>query len=530
MKKKFLLLLIALVLAMAQGFAQSDPHAHNPQTVQFNTAVRQLATRTVTFEFNSGIEILDGTLDGEGASLNANGDALQRDDITVSVEGADQSMFSAVITEKNILILGNKKCTVKISYFPTVDGPHLANLKVKCSGGDPSEMNVTLYGETSEDYRDQFSTQSTGLLPTEVNGISPIGGDTSIEPEVSRTDTVIEVSDSSLDFGSAIVGATVIRTFTVKGYNLTGPLTLNVVTTRSSSSDGFSIDKTSITASQAARGVTVTVTYHPLYAGAQNSTRVSISGGGAESVSVSLRGTGVDSIPIVVEPSSLSFSDVVIGESETKEFTVTLTDPTLFGVLRLRPVLKDETGMFSVTPSSITAARAAEGATVRVTYTPTTAGTHNAEVVITCNNVESQSVNVSGTAVRDFATVLVTTSDGVTMEYLIDENSNIKIEKPNLVIRSYDRVLTYELNNMTQLAYGQRVVSNEPGQEMLKAGTIILHDLNDNASVKVTDSNGRMVMKRQGNADGNVMISLDNEPSGEYVISTQSQTIKIVKQ
>ena len=534
MKKKFLLLLIALLLAIAQGFAESISPETNPQTVQFTTAVKQLTTRSVLFTFsvfNPGIVAQEGATDGENMFLNAHDGSAQREDeeYTVSIEGVDSRMFSARITEENNL-LGSKSCTLLISYLPTTDGPHYATLKVRRFGSSSSEKTVTLSGVTSEEYRDPLSTQTTGLLPSGEDELTIVDNGLPIWTDTSRPDTVIEVSDSSLDFGSAIIGATVKRTFTVKGYNLTGPLTLNVVTTRSGSSDGFSIDKTRITTSQAARGVTVTVTYHPLYAGVQNSTRVSISGGGAESVSVSLHGTGIGCIPVTVEPSSLSFSDVVIGESETKEFTVSLPDTNLVGVLMLKPVLKDETGMFSVTPSSITADQAANGATVKVTYAPITAGSHNAEVVFSCNNVESQPVNVSGTAVRDFATVLVTTSDGVTMEYLIDENSNIKIEKPNLVIRSYDRVLTYDLNNMTQLAYGQRVVSNEPGQEMLKAGTIILHDLNDNALIQVTDSNGRVVMKRQGNADGNVMISLDDEPSGEYVISTQSQTIKIVKQ
>lgn len=108
-------------------------------------------------------------------------------------------------------------------------------------------------------------------------------------------ETVITVDPSSLDFGTVSVGRSVTRTFRVKGFNLTGPLTLNVVTSRSATSDGFTINRTSITAGQAARGATVTVTFKPLYEGTYSTTMVTISGGGVESKTVTLSGIAVNS-------------------------------------------------------------------------------------------------------------------------------------------------------------------------------------------------------------------------------------------
>ena len=47
-------------------------------------------------------------------------------------------------------------------------------------------------------------------------------------------------------------------------------------------------------------------------------------------------------------------------------------------------------------------------------------------------------------------TIIVTTLDGTTMEYLIDKETKVKLEKPNLVIETENVVLNYELENMTR--------------------------------------------------------------------------------
>jgi len=58
-----------------------------------------------------------------------------------------------------------------------------------------------------------------------------------------------------------------------------------------------------------------------------------------------------------------------------------------------------------------------------------------------------------------YSTILVTTSDGVTVEHLIDQNSHVSIEKPNLIIETDGKVLTYDLEQMARLCYGHRYVT-----------------------------------------------------------------------
>ena len=201
----------------------------------------------------------------------------------------------------------------------------------------------------------------------------------------------ITTSPSSLTFNNIAVGETATKTFKVTGSDLTGPLTLTLEETEGSN---FSINKTSITATQAANGVTVTVTYKPTAVGSHGG-RISISGGGASRKTVTLSGTAV-SRTITASPTSLTFSNKTVGKTYTSTFTVKGTNLT--GPLTLK--LTGATGVFSINKTSITAAQAASGATVTVTYKPTAAGTQNATVTISGGDaLSSKTVSLKGTSV-----------------------------------------------------------------------------------------------------------------------------------
>lgn len=66
--------------------------------------------------------------------------------------------------------------------------------------------------------------------------------------------------------------------------------------------------------------------------------------------------------------------------------------------------------------------------------------------------------------------LLVTKNDGITREYLIDEDTKVSIEQPNLVIQTDGQVLSYPLEQLKRLRYVERRValskSQMPGQEI----------------------------------------------------------------
>ena len=104
-------------------------------------------------------------------------------------------------------------------------------------------------------------------------------------------------------------------------------------------------------------------------------------------------GNGSTATPVLnVNPTSLSFTGCSTGETYTKTFTVSASD------LRGDVTISSNSGTFTVSPTTLTAAQAEAGATVTVTYKPTSSGTQNATITVSSSAAESKTVTVSGTA------------------------------------------------------------------------------------------------------------------------------------
>ena len=138
-----------------------------------------------------------------------------------------------------------------------------------------------------------------------------------IEPPAGATTTPkISVNPSTLTM-STTVGTPVTSTFTVTGANLTSNVTLS-----KSGDNAFSLSTSSISATQAENGVTVTVTYNPTAAGSHEAT-VTLASTDAESVTVKLNGTA-DPTPLeTYAPVMLDASNVT-----STSFTASWTDQT----------------------------------------------------------------------------------------------------------------------------------------------------------------------------------------------------------
>ncbi|MBR5656173.1 MAG: leucine-rich repeat domain-containing protein [Prevotella sp.] len=132
-------------------------------------------------------------------------------------------------------------------------------------------------------------------------------------------------------------------------------------------------------------------------------------------------------------------------------------------------------------------------------------------------------------------TIIVTTLDGATVEYLIDKNTKVKIAKPDLVIETDGMVLTYELENMSQVRYGKKFVSmgipvvsiakDEPFK--MENETLFLSGLSENTLVGIYNVEGKTVMSRR--YSGKAQVSLKGLPSGVYFVKFNNETYKILK-
>ncbi len=236
--------------------------------------------------------------------------------------------------------------TVTVTYKPTQVGT--SNASVTISGGGANPRTVNLSG-------------------------------TATKPEIT-------IAPTSLSF-SAHTGENKTATFNVKGYSLTGDLTVKL----NNGGTIYSIDKTSISKSDAINGTTVTVTYSPTEAGTSNAS-VTVSGGGAETKTVTLSGTAIKP-EFTVSPKTLSFNTYA-GKPLSQSFTIAGSVNS-----DLALTLNDDSGSYSIDKTSISPTEVAGSASVTVTYHPTANGLHNASVTISGGGAEAKTVILEGRAV-----------------------------------------------------------------------------------------------------------------------------------
>ncbi len=262
------------------------------------------------------------------------------------------------------------------------------------STGGGHAFNVDGYDSSSNKYHVNFGWSGDGNSWYSMNSFSYSGYTFNQDqqavigirpPSGSSTTPVLTVNPTSLSFTGCSTGETYTKTFTVSGSDLRGDVTV------SSSNSAFTVSPATITASQAAAGATVTVTYKPTTAGTQSGT-ITVSSSGATSKTVSVTGTATSTPKITVNPTSLSFSTTV-GTPVTQTFNVSGTNLT--GTV----YLSVEGAGFTINKTNITKNGATNGTTVTVTYTPTASGTHTGTVTLTSSGAEAVTVALNGTAV-----------------------------------------------------------------------------------------------------------------------------------
>ena len=137
MKQK-LVLLIALVLALAQGAAAS--------TENFTTHVGWMVDSTLTFSFNPD-EAVRTPQPGYG-SLTQGIDVTSTLGYSLSLVGSDKQMFSATILSASLSMTNRVTMSVKVVYAPTTEGTHHATLKVLNQSGE-IKHTINLVGEAT---------------------------------------------------------------------------------------------------------------------------------------------------------------------------------------------------------------------------------------------------------------------------------------------------------------------------------------------------------------------------------------------
>lgn len=340
----------------------------------------------------------------------------------LSVAGAVSSPVSFPVTPVNpgIFIFGNSRAVVQNQDFSVNDAPRPAPvasvITAYLTGIGPVDNPVptgvvtptsplarptlqagaTIGGQNAEIL---FLGLTPGLVgvaqanlrvPPLASGhyslVITIGGVASNGPLVSVGDSPLppslgprlEVSPTSLDFGSVTVGQSAERTVTIRSTG-DAPLTIQ---TLSAAGSGFALTAAPATPFPLAAGgqQNVTVRFVPTAAGAQSGTLT------INSVAVPLTGAGVApqvNAPVIqVTPSSLDFGSVALGQTADRTLTVANAGTLVLKVSGLTIA----NPRFTVTsPSAPFDVAAGAQQTVTVRFSPSAAGPQTGSLSITSN-------------------------------------------------------------------------------------------------------------------------------------------------
>ena len=345
------------------------------------TAVQSASGSTITVTYNptsSGNHTGTVTISSTGAeskTVTLNGTATAAPMLTVDPTSLSFTSEVGVPVSKTFLVTGTDLTggvTLAVSGNGfTIDKTSISGIQAT----NGYEIVVTYTPTTAGTHTGTVTLNSPGAATKTV----ALTGTASTTPTLSANPTSLTMS--------TVVGTPVTKTFVVTGTNLTGNVTMVA------NGSSFTLDKNSLTVSQATSGTTVTVTYTPTAAGTHTGS-VIIASSGAQTISVSLTGTATEPVrTITADPTALNFT-ALVGETVTKTFTV--TGENLTGPLSL--TVNNGNGIYSVQPSTITVAEATAGKTVTVTYAPTAFGITNASVTISGGGAPAATVTLAGQA------------------------------------------------------------------------------------------------------------------------------------
>ena len=125
--------------------------------------------------------------------------------------------------------------------------------------------------------------------------------------------------------------------------------------------------------------------------------------------SVTLEGTPAPVPELAVDPETLTMA-ANVGETATATFSVLGADLT--GDVTL--TLNDANGVYTINPTTISKTNAENGATVTVTYAPTTTGSHSATVTVASPGAESVTVTINGNAAIQVSAPVMAAATNVT--------------------------------------------------------------------------------------------------------------------
>jgi hypothetical protein len=407
----------------------------NPTSVSFGTVgIGNAASQTVTLSNSGGQSLTITAAAVTGAGFSASGLTLpltlgpsQSSNFSVSfapnVTGAVTGNVALMVTgqsEVDIALSGTGVAPANLVPNPTSltftnvvvgtsstqsetitnnGGVSAQITAVTASGTGFSVSGITLPATVgagqSVSFNVTFAPQSTGSFSGNVAVTSNAQNSTLNIPLTGTAVAAgnLTASPTSISFGSVVVGTTASQTETLKntgGSNVT--VTAASISGAGMGYSGLTLPLT-LTPNQSS---TFTVTFTPASAGAVSGT-MSLTVSGSANIGIPLSGTGVTPATLTANPTSLTFTNVLVGTSSTQSETIKNTGGASAQITAVTP---SGTG-FNVSGITLpVTVGSGQSVSFNVTFAPQTAGSFSGNVAVV-SNAQNSTLNIplAGTAV-----------------------------------------------------------------------------------------------------------------------------------
>ncbi len=304
----------------------------------------------------------------------------------------------------------------------------------------------------------------------------------------------ITVSPTTLAFGNITVGQTsTAQSFTVSGANLTANITITAPTGYTISTTSGGTYASTLTLTQTAGTVantTIYVKFSPTavqsYSG--NITNVS-TGATTKNVAVSGAGIAAPTPTITVSPSTLSFSNVVVGQTSTLTYTVsgsnltnniTLTAPTGY------TISTTSGGTYASTLTLTQTAGIVANTTIYVKFSPTAVQSYSGNITNVSTGATTQNVAVSANGSVSIVESISNTlnlkavpnpfTDKTKIEYNLNQISSVELKIFDITGKELQTIFNENQNigkqsfelNLTNLQSGIYIYSLKVDNQVFK--------------------------------------------------------------
>ena len=134
----------------------------------------------------------------------------------------------------------------------------------------------------------------------------------------------------------------------------------------------------------------------------------------------------------------------------------------------------------------------------------------------------------------EYQCIVVETTDGERMEYLLSNNPRIVHNDATVMLTTNSVSVEYQTSNVSKVYFSDVPTSignvkTEKGQFLLQQNAVLLKGFDAGEPVALYGADGRQLWQHATDSDGQLMIPLSSLPQGIYIVNTNNQSFKVTR-